>query len=202
MTPTTALDRSAPVLLFGLFGVWLLVALVIGATGALTSSPVPAPAVAVMLAAAFLLAVRLSPTLRASVYGLGLPVLVGFHVVRIVAGANFLRLAGQGVLPNEFALFAGWGDIAVGIGALLVLWKCLPVRTAAQRTGLLVWNVLGLIDILGVLGNGGRLFLRDATLAAPFAELPLTLLPMFIVPLVIASHLLLFVWTPKPGRAS
>lgn len=197
MSPTTALDRATPTLLYGILAVWLLITLVIGATGVLANAPVPPPALAIILAALLLLAIRLSPTLRANVQGLGLKTLVGLHLIRILAGANFLRLASQGVLPDEFALFAGWGDIAVGLGALLVLWKGLPVITAAQRTGLLVWNVLGLLDILSVLGNGARLLVGDPTLGAPFAALPLILLPLFVVPLVIASHILIFMRIQK-----
>ena len=117
---------------------------------------------------------------------------MGFHLVRVLAGANFLRLSRSGELPTSFADVAGWGDIAVGIGAALVLAFCLPARTDGRRRALLAWNALGLADILLVLGNGARLFLEDPALVAPFGGLPLAVLPTFVVPLVIASHVLLF----------
>jgi hypothetical protein len=126
------------------------------------------------------------------VRGLGPAPLVALHLVRIVAGAYFLLLYRRGVLPAEFALGAGWGDIVVGFGAIAVLAFCLPLRTAARHRALLAWNTLGLIDILLVLGNGARLFLADPAIAAAFTRLPLALLPLLVVPLVIASHVLLF----------
>jgi hypothetical protein len=173
-------------------GGWLIATVVVGATGMLAQSPVPPPAIAVILTIGALLLLRMSAGARRQVRQLGPAPLVGLHLIRILAGAYFLVLFRRGVLPGEFAIGAGWGDIIVGIGAALVLWKCLPVRTNAQRYGLLAWNAVGLLDILMVLGNGARLFIGDPEIAAPFTTLPLALLPLFVVPLVIASHVLLF----------
>jgi cytochrome bd-type quinol oxidase subunit 2 len=128
------------------------------------------------------------------VRSLGLRSFVAFHIVRIAAGAWFLVLYRRGELPEEFAIAAGWGDIVVGVGAVAVCWFCFPLRTSAQRRVLLLWNLVGLIDIVGVLANGTRLFLRDPTLAEPFMRLPVALLPTFVVPIVIVSHVLIFVW--------
>lgn len=131
--------------------------------------------------------------------GVGLEALVAFHLTRWVAGAYFLWLYRQGTLPGEFALAAGWGDIAVAVAAIPVLWLCLPIRTQRQRLGLLLWNTAGLVDILGVLANAARLFLDDPATARSFTMLPLALLPLFVVPIVLVSHVLLFAWTPRPG---
>jgi hypothetical protein len=57
-----------------------------------------------------------------------------------------------------------------------------------------VWNTAGLIDILGVLGNGMRVFVANPAIGVAFTTLPLALLPTFVVPIVIASHVLLFGW--------
>ena len=104
------------------------------------------------------------------------------------------------MLPREFTTPAGWGDIIVGIAAIWVLMRCLPVRTAWQRMALLVWNVAGLLDILGVLGNGVRLYAKDPVFADPFMSLPLAILPTFVVPIVIVSHVLLFSWSRVEPR--
>ena len=80
------------------------------------------------------------------------------------------------------------------MAAVWVLLRCLPVRTSGQRLGLLVWNVAGLLDILGVLGNAVRLFVADPAFVEPFTSLPLAILPTFVVPIVIVSHVLLFNW--------
>jgi hypothetical protein len=172
--------------------VWLIAAMLVGASGVLGRLPLPPPAIAVGLTILLLLVLRFSGGARVAALSLGAPALVGFHVVRIAAGAYFLILYSRGVLPGEFAIPAGWGDIVVGAGAIVVLAVCLPARTRARRTGLLVWNTAGLVDILGVLANGARLFAGNAGLGEAFTALPLALLPTFVVPLVIVSHVLLF----------
>src|SRR5262245_10078106 len=138
--------------------VWLAVAFVVGATGGLRLSPVPPPVIALALTIAALLVIRLSPRARQAVHELGPGPLVLFHVVRIAAGAYFLVLGSRGVLTTEFTTFAGWGDVVVGVTAIWVLLRCLPMRTAWHRFALLAWNVAGLLDILGVLGNATRIF--------------------------------------------
>jgi hypothetical protein len=174
--------------------IWLGVALVVGATGALRQSPIPPPGIAVALTIAALLVIRLSPRARAGVQNVGPGPFVLFHLVRIAAGAYFLVLGARGMLPREFTTPAGWGDILVGIGALWVLMRCLPVLTAWQQVALIVWNVAGLLDILGVLGNAVRLYARNPSFVDPFMSLPLAILPTFVVPIVIVSHVLLFSW--------
>jgi hypothetical protein len=174
--------------------IWLGVAAIAGATGMLRQMPVPPPAIAVGLTILALVVIRLSPAARNAVHQLGPGPLVLFHVVRVAAGAYFLVLGARGVLPREFTTFAGWGDIIVGVAAVWVLLRCLPVRTPWQRWAFYLWNVAGLLDILGVLGNGIRLFNETPSLFEPFTTLPLAILPTFVVPIVIVSHVLLFGW--------
>ncbi len=175
-----------------LLAVWLAAAINVGRSGLLGRLPLPPPAIAIGLTIVLLLLLRVSPVVRAAAWSLGPRWLTGFHAVRIAAGAYFLTLYSRGELPAAFAVPAGWGDIAVGVAALVVVAVCLPARTRAQRAGLLAWNAAGLVDILAVLANGARMFLADPALAAPFMALPLALLPTFVVPLVIVSHVLLF----------
>jgi hypothetical protein len=177
--------------------IWLGVAFVAAATGVLRRIPIPPPAIAAVLTIATLLLVRLSPRARRSVDQLGPGPLVLFHLVRIAAGVYFLILGARGVLPREFTTPAGWGDIVVGVAAIWVLWRCLPVRTGFQRGALFAWNVAGLLDILAVLGNAVRLFAADRAFVEPFTVLPLAILPTFVVPIVIVSHALLFSWSSR-----
>ena len=175
--------------------VWLVVAFLVGATGLLRQIPVPPPAIAVLLTIATLLLVRSSPRARRAVNELGPGPLVLFHLVRVAAGGYFLVLGARGVLPREFTTAAGWGDIVVGIAAIWVLMRCLPTRTSLQGNALLAWNVAGLLDILAVLGNAVRIYVRDPGFVEPFTVLPLAILPTFVVPIVIVSHVLLFGWS-------
>ena len=182
--------------------VWLAVAVVVGATGALRRSPVPPPAIAVSLTIATLLVIRVSRRARTGVQQVGPGPFVLFHLVRIAAGAYFLVLGARGVLPREFTTPAGWGDILVGIAALWVLLRCVPVRSSWQRIAFLVWNVAGLLDILGVVGNAVRLYVRNPSFVDPFMSLPLAILPTFVVPIVIVSHVLLFAWVRRKPDAT
>jgi len=145
----------------GFLSTWLAFALLLAARSTLLHSPLPPPAIGLLLTGAILLIVWWWETAREQVRRLGPAPLVGFHVIRLFVGAYFLILYQRGVLPAEFAILAGWGDIAVGASAALVLWFCIPVRTLGQRYGLLAWNTIGLIDILLVLSNGIRLFASD-----------------------------------------
>ena len=180
--------------------IWLGVAAVAGATGALRRLPVPPPAIAVGLTIVALVVIRMSRGAREGVRRIGPGPLVLFHVVRVAAGAYFLVLGARGVLPREFTTFAGWGDTVVGVAAVWVLLRCLPVLTPWQRWAFYFWNVAGLLDILAVVGNAIRLYLRDPGFVEPFMSLPLAILPTFVVPIVIVSHVLLFSWARERGH--
>ena len=188
-------DRRAPTAgaLLALLA-WFVAALLIGASGALARLPVPPPAVAGAITLALLILTATSATVRMHIRSFGLRSFVAFHVTRVAAGAYFLFLYGRGALPAEFALPAGWGDIAVGVAAAVLALSCIPMRSSWQQIAVLGWNAFGLIDILFVLSTGIRLFLRDPDIMAMFARLPLALLPTFIVPIVLVTHVLVFIW--------
>ncbi len=116
--------------------------------------------------------------------------LVLFHMTRLFAGAYFLVLCQRNQLSCAFARPAGWGDIVVAVLALAVVGA---MRTQFAKTLLLVWNTLGLIDIIFVVVSALRFGLKDWQTMHALRELPLGLLPTFLVPLIIASHLLIFV---------
>jgi hypothetical protein len=116
--------------------------------------------------------------------------LVLFHLTRLFAGAYFLMLCQRGQLPYGFATPAGWGDIIVAVFALAVI---AAKRTEFARRLLLVWNTMGLIDIIFVVFSALRFGLRDWQSMRALRELPLSLLPTFLVPLIIASHVVIFV---------
>ena len=124
---------------------------------------------------------------------------MALHLIRTIVGSYFLIVYGRGELPGEFAVVAGVGDIAVGLGAALVLLFVLPANTPGRRRVLLTWNALGLLDILLVLGNATRIMGEYPTLGQPFQSLPLALAPTLVVPLVITSHVLLFRGRPRSG---
>lgn len=170
---------------------WFVAALVVGAAGLLAALPPPFPqAVLAGLTLALLAALRLSQVFRNWAATVDLRVLVLVHVSRLV-GIYFLFLAARGELPASWAVPAGWGDIVVALLALaLVLF--VPLESGPGRAALLAWNVLGLVDILLVVAAAARIAFADPHAMRALLWLPLSLLPTFLVPLVIFTHLLLF----------
>jgi hypothetical protein len=114
---------------------------------------------------------------------------IALHLTRFV-GAYFLVLYARGLLPFQFAVVGGWGDIA--IAATAVAWLVLTREPAAHRTLLWVWNLCGLVDILFVVATAARMGTADPASMGPLRSLPLSLLPTFLVPLIVASHVLIF----------
>ena len=120
------------------------------------------------------------------------PWLVSIHVVRLI-GALFLVLAARELLPWSFALPAGWGDITVAVTAPFVAWWVIRKRPLNVPI-LWGWTLLGVSDFvlavtLGALSSSGpqRLFFAGPP-ADRVAELPLSLIPTFGVPLIALLH--------------
>ena len=187
---------SRTVVLIGLG--WLFVATALGAAGVVRTLRPPAPPLvlagltAVVLATGWLVA-----RFRAWLSAIDERWLVGLHVTRFV-GAYFLYLYGQGQLPYAFAVPGGWGDIAVAsLAAVLLLAG--PPRDAWRRWAYIAWNLLGLADILFVVATAARQGAADPESMAALLRLPLSLLPTFLVPLIIASHVVLGVRLARGG---
>jgi hypothetical protein len=102
----------------------------------------------------------------------------------------FLILSARGELPGGFAIPAGWGDIAIASGALVFV--LLVPDLLAHRTALLLWNLLGLVDILFVVASAARHVLAAPESMQALLVLPLGLVLTFLVPLIIATHVWLF----------
>lgn len=139
------------------------------------------------LTLALVLFYNLSGSFRSWAWQLDLRALLSLHLTRFV-GFYFLLLCRRGELPRAFAVPAGLGDIFVASLALFLI--ALPRK---DRRIYLAWNVAGLIDILFVVAIAARLGLRDPASMQNLFRLPLSLLPTFLVPLIIVSHLFVFV---------
>jgi hypothetical protein len=134
------------------------------------------------------------PRLREVLDRIPLPALIGVNVLRVL-GVVFVLLYAAGRLPAPFAPAAGWGDIFVGLTALPVAWAA---RKGEHRGLVLAWNTLGLADlvnaiVLGVVSSPGPLqvFMGEPN-AAIMSTLPWVLIPCFLVPLLILTHLAVF----------
>lgn len=152
----------------------------------------PAPQILIAgLTAALLTAVVLVPGLRRRAAAVDLRAVVALHLTRFV-GVYFLVLYGRGELPYAFAVPGGWGDIAVAGSAGVLLAAVRPAGVRG-RWLYLGWNLLGLIDILGVVGTATVQGVADPESMRALLRLPLSLPATFLVPLIIASHVLIFV---------
>jgi hypothetical protein len=185
---TAGATRSGTVVI--VIGLWLIAATVLAMTPLVALLQPPAPPFVVFgLAFTVLAAGRLSRGFGTWLATVDLRWLVGLHLTRFV-GAYFLYLYAHGRLPHDFAVPGGVGDVAVAtLAAVLLLWG--PPRDAGRRAAYGAWNVLGLLDILFVVVTAGRRGLANAASMAELLQLPLSLLPTFLVPLIIASHVVL-----------
>lgn len=172
------------------FGVWLGLAVAVGGSRLWREVVPPVPQV-VLLGLTIGLGLLLARwrRLREWAMRVDLRVPILFHVVRFV-GFYFLVLYGRGELPWGFAVLGGWGDNVAAAGAILV--SLLPAG-AAFRRGALAWNTYGLLDILGVVVTAARSAIADPGSMSPLLRLPLSLLVLFVVPVIIVSHVLIFV---------
>lgn len=171
-----------------LLGIWGAAAAVAGAFHLLAHLPrLVVPALVAGLSVSFSVAVWRVSWLRSVLDGLSVRALVGSHVFRLVGG-YFLWLQSQGRLPLEFAQRAGWGDVATALGAcLLLLLKDGP----GFRTALLGWNIFGALDLLVAVGTGGWLNAVRPGSMREISEFPLALIPLWLVPVYLSSHLYL-----------
>ncbi|MDT7810439.1 MAG: hypothetical protein QOJ42_355, partial [Acidobacteriaceae bacterium] len=104
-----------------------------------------------------------------------------------IAGFVFLVLYTYGILPGQLALPAGWGDIAIGATAPLVAWK---LTNPNHRTGFIVWQLLGITDLVAAVGLGttAQLINPHGIATGAMTVLPMSLIPTFAVPLFMILH--------------
>jgi hypothetical protein len=171
--------------------IWLGIAVVAGGLGLFAGLRPPLPQVIlVALTLALLAGFRWSRSFRAWALTVDIRALVLIHVTRFV-GIYFLVAYRRGELPWAFAVPGGWGDIVVAAAALLVAGLAPrhgPVADAVYG----VWNLIGLVDILLVVATASRLAVADPASMRALTVLPLSLLPTFLVPIIIAIHVVIF----------
>jgi hypothetical protein len=102
-------------------------------------------------------------------------------------GLVFLVLYTYSILPGQFALPAGWGDIAIGVTAPLVAMKLANPR---HQKSFIIWQLLGIADLVMavVLGVTARLINPHGIATSAMTVLPMSLIPTFAVPLLMILH--------------
>lgn len=107
--------------------------------------------------------------------------LILFHLWRIGAGITFLYYGSQSLLPPQFVINAGYGDLAVGLLVPLILIGQPSIRKY------LVFHLLGQLDFAIAVGTGLTFTVLQIPLMENIATFPIVLIPLFGVPLTGAS---------------
>jgi len=170
---------------------WVGLAILLGATGALASVPPPGPQILILGLTVSLYFATRTARVRAWVDSLSLRFLVGLHGFRFV-GIAFLVLGARGTLSPIFAERAGWGDIVAAAVALGLVITGSP-NGEARRWAYAGWNAFGVLDLLVAVGTATIVLLRgDAPGMEPLLQLPLILVPLVVVPTLLVSHVIVF----------
>ena len=185
--------------------VWFVVVVILAATRALyykygLGTPGLGLAVVLPIVILCILVTRVQ-SLREGFHRVPLWLLVGVHVVRLL-GISFVILYAANRLPAPFAPVAGWGDIFVGATALPVAWVAYR-QSINARPILWIWNIIGLADLIAAVGLGvisspgpARLIFGEPS-SAIMTTLPWLLIPGFLVPLLLAVHIGIFIRLAK-----
>jgi hypothetical protein len=179
-----------------LLALWLGLVFALGAAGAFVpgagTPPLPVFIAFALPIAAFAIAYRVSAQFRELVLNLS-PVMATSIQAWRFGGAGFIALFIYGVLPGAFAWPAGLGDIAIGATApAFALALARNPRIAASR-GFVIWNVLGILDLVVAVGTGTAIAWfglgADAASMNAMPQLPLVLVPAFLVPIFVMLHI-------------
>lgn len=104
-----------------------------------------------------------------------------------IAGFAMLALYAYNILPAQFALPAGCGDIAIGATAPLVALKLV---NPDHRKSFIFWQLLGVTDLVNAVGMGVSAGFIDphGIPTSAMTVLPMGVIPTFGVPLFLILH--------------
>ena len=182
-------------------GLWIGLAIALAGTGIFASAATPVPVVGVMLILPLIAigaAAWLSAPVRAALLALPAPLLIGLNSLRILPGGCLVLLAVQGRLSGPFPQDAGWGDIVVGVTALPLMIAV--ARSFSQnRVVLLVWNILGTLDLVAAItlgvtsAPGSPLQIFGGSIGSiAMGSLPWSTIPTLLVPFYFITHGVIF----------
>ncbi len=184
-------------LIASVLALWFGLVVILAANGAFVRPP-EVPPFPILLGAtiplaAFIAAYLGSSAFRAWILALDLPLITALQAWR-AGGLGFLALSAHGLLPGLFAWPAGWGDIAIGVTAPWVVLALIRRPGFAGSRTFVAWNLLGILDLVvavsaGVLTSGFVPGLAGEVTTAPMSQLPLVVIPAYLVPLFIMLHI-------------
>jgi hypothetical protein len=172
---------------------WLLVRLVLAINSPSTTNIVSPyiPETFTLLALIGIVPLVISPVFRQVVREVPLSWLIGIHTTRLL-GFVFLGLLDMKLMPDGFALPAGYGDILAALLALIAM-NLLIRKSPLARGVAIVATVWGIIDFTIAIVTGTQylpIFVRQLNLAgiSPIYLNYILLIPAFAVPLLTLLH--------------
>lgn len=188
---------------------WLVVVVMLAARGVFGAGapgqpPLPVFAGAVVPLILFGVALRTSQAFREFLLALDVRLIVGVQAWRY-AGFGFVALYANHVLPGLFAWPAGLGDMAIAVVAPWWTVALTKNPNVVASTRFRLWNALGLLDfaIAFTTATVCAMTITNAGLPSitPMGELPLVLIPAFMVPLFAMLHLIALMQSKQAGAS-
>jgi hypothetical protein len=110
------------------------------------------------------------------------------------AGFGFLSLYAHGIVPGLFAFPAGLGDMAIGFTAPWMVLGLIRHPSFVTSRRYVIWNIVGITDLivavsLGAICSGFIPGITGNVTTSGMAQLPLVLIPAYLVPLFIMLHI-------------
>jgi hypothetical protein len=175
---------------------WLGLIFILGARGAFVGSA-GSPPLAIFFGFAIPLAVFFAAyfgwsAFRTFVLAADLRLLAAIQAWRW-AGLGFLSLYAHGILPGLFAFPAGLGDMAIGFAAPWIVLGLIRHPSFATSRRHVLWNIMGIVDLvvavsMGTICSGFVPGITQTVTTGSMAQLPLVLIPAYLVPIFIMLH--------------
>lgn len=193
---SSAPHRNVRLLVEAALALWLALVLLLGAAGAFVrpanTPPLPILLGVVVPILVFFIAYFSSNAFKAFVLTSDLRLGAAIQGWRF-AGLGFLALYTHGVLPRQFAIPAGVGDVAIGLTAPWIVMTLIRRPSFAASRTFAVWQILGILDLVVAISTGAMNSwfpsgTEPSVTTAPMARLPLVLIPAYLVPLFVMLH--------------
>ena len=188
-------DKKTSLLVLGGLVAWYAAVVFLGRAGFFGSRPLFAPNIMLAFIMLFFAIKKLLSVVSLQEAFQAIPLHWVFVVQTFrVMGVGFLTLYFMKVLPGEFAIPTGVGDVLIGISAPLVAYLYTR-HTSYSRKLAIFWNYLGIADLVMAISLGILTYSKPfQTIPTeipndPIALYPLVIIPVFAVPLSLLLHL-------------
>lgn len=126
----------------------------------------------------------LNANFRLYIASISLKYLTLFNVWRIPAGFTFLYYGSHNLLPEQFIHNSAYGDLTVGLLALVV------VMFEGGLSKYLVFHILGLLDFIVAVGTGLTFTVLQVPLMENIRTFPVVVIPLYGVCITGALHIM------------